>query len=339
MLFNVTASSRYSSSQQSYYDQAAEIARLLNIKLTSRPYNKGRIPMCGFPLVHLDKNLKILVQQNKRFVAMCEEFPQYLPGQLKPEFDRRVVRVVTPGTLIDEQFLNQYENNYLLSISSFDAPPSYYGGGNDTSKAVGLAWMDVSTGEFFVESSTYDGLRDELARIGPKEIVLDKYLESRPSHPIRMALIEEGNFVSYISSSDGSIPNHSAGHGPGGDLTAVDRESLTTSISALTPLETSAISLLTTFLNANLLEHMPRLSLPNREDNGGRMQIDAHTIRALEIRGGATEGTTHGSLLSVIKRTVTSSGTRLLARWLCIYSILLASDIYSPPLRFAEHIY
>jgi DNA mismatch repair ATPase MutS len=297
-----------------------EIARLLNIKLTSRSYNKGRIPMCGFPLTHLDKNIKILVQQNKRFVAMCEEFPRFVPGAPKPEFDRRVVRVITPGTLIDEPFLNQYENNYLLSISFLDALSVHDSADIDTSKAIGLAWIDVSTGEFFVKSSMYDSLRDELARIGPKEIVLDKRLEPHPSHPIRAVLTEEGNFVSYITSSEGSTPDYSSRSkvvtanliaSAGGD------ESLTPSISTLTPHETSAISLLTTFLNANLLEHMPTLSFPNREDTGGRMQIDSHTIRALEIRGGATEGTTKGSLLSVIKRTVTSSGTRLLARWLC----------------------
>lgn len=275
--------------------------------------------MCGFPLSHLDKNLKILVQQNKRFVAMCEEFSRYGSGGSKPEFNRRVVRVITPGTLIDEPFLNQYENNYLLAINSLDTQSSHGGADPDALKSVGLAWIDVSTGEFFVKSSTYDGLRDELARIGPKEIVLNKCMEPLSSHPIRIALAEEGNFVSYIA-SDGYIPDHLP-------LCKVDTDNVTASvkgediltptISALCSHETSAINLLTTFLNANLLEHMPTLSLPNREDIKGRMQIDAHTIRALEIRDGATEGTTKGSLLSVVKRTVTSSGTRLLARWLC----------------------
>jgi DNA mismatch repair ATPase MutS len=327
--------------QQSYFDQATEIARLLNIKLTSRPFNKGRIPMCGFPLMHLDKSLKILVQQNKRFVAMCEEFPRFVPGMSKPEFDRRVVRVITPGTLIDEPFLNQYENNYLLSISSHVL--SLHTNAEDVPRAVGLAWIDVSTGEFFVKSSTYDSLRDELARIGPKEVVLDKYLELHPSHPIRMTVAEEDNFVSYIVSSEAPMLEHSPhSKEDADDVTApVDEEdSLTPSISALNPYEASAISLLTTFLNANLLEHMPTLSLPNREGTTGRMQIDSHTIRALEIRGGATEGTTKGSLLSVVKRTVTSSGTRLLARWLCMYTNSHSKCCYRYLLsRFTKYIH
>lgn len=295
-----------------------EISRLLNIKLTSRPYNKNRIPMCGFPLVHLDKSLKVLVQQNQRFVAMCEEFPRFVPGATKPEFDRRVTRVITPGTLIDESFLNQYENNYLLSISAMDVSSP----DNDTLQPVGLAWIDVSTGEFFTKSSTYEGLRDELVRIGPKEIVLDKSLESDTSHPIRMILAEEGCFVSYITISGDTSADHSSGTGTyvcTDNLTvpADSEDTLTPLMAPFTSQETSAIKLLTIFLHANLLEHMPTLFSPNRENTEGRMQIDSHTIRALEIRDGASEGTTKGSLLSVIKRTVTRSGTRLLARWLC----------------------
>lgn len=285
--------------------------------------------MCGFPLMHLDKSLKILVQQNKRFVAMCEEFPRFVPGATKPEFDRRVTRVITPGTLIDESFLNQYENNYLLSISTMNisSPPC------DTLKPLGLAWIDVSTGEFFTKVSTHEGLRDELVRIGPKEIVLDKSLESDPFHPVRMTLAEEGSLASYITSEDPSS-NQLPSTGTSvctDDLTVpLDGENTSTpSMATFTSQETSAIKLLTTFLHANLLEHMPTLLLPNRENTEGRMQIDSHTIRALEIRDGATEGTTKGSLLSVIKRTVTRSGTRLLARWLCKLSCSLHDSILS----------
>ncbi|OBZ78757.1 MutS 1 [Grifola frondosa] len=85
----------------------------------------------------------------------------------------------------------------------------------------------------------------------------------------------------------------------------------------LTDAEVGAVKLLTAFLHTNLMEHMPRLSPPNRETVDGRMQIDSHTIKALEIREGMREGGTTGSLFSVVKRTLTSSGTRLLARWLC----------------------
>jgi DNA mismatch repair ATPase MutS len=177
-----------------------------------------------------------------------------------------------------------------------------------------LAWIDVSTGEFFSNSSSYEGFRDELARICPREIVLDKNVEVDFSHPIRKVISEEGNFVSYAIPSDAELPvpaivpcDHSDDLEP-----PVEAPSPT-----FDPCETSAIKLLTSFLRANLLERMPVLSSPNKEMSDGRMQIDSHTIKALEIRESMIEGGTAGSLLSVIKRTKTTGGTRLLARWLC----------------------
>ncbi|KAF8078408.1 muts domain V-domain-containing protein [Lyophyllum atratum] len=274
---------------ESYFDQAIEVARLLNIKLTTRKWGGSHIPMCGFPLVHIDKHIKVLVQQNKRFVAMCEEFPRFSEGV--KTFDRRVARVITPGTLIDEPFLNPFENNYLLAISTSQPADSV----TTTVTPLGLAWIDVSTGEFFSKTTTIDSLRDELARICPKEVVLNSSLEPIKHHPIFEALAEDDNFISFISPT-----------------ATWERSSL---LSVLR--RHQAIGLLTAYLHANLLEHMPILSSPNREGTEGRMQIDSHTIKALEIREGFREGGTKGSLLSAIKRTVTSGGSRLLSRWLC----------------------
>lgn len=262
--------------------------------------------------MHLDKYLKVLVQQNKRFVAMCEEFPRYSAHGQKPEFDRRVVRVITPGTLIDEPFINQFENNYLLSISADDAT-----GKLDGTSSAGLAWIDISTGEFFTKTTSREALKDDLARICPREVVLDVQLQDHFSHPIRQLLVDEGCFISYATPAQESLVKDSP-------MTAVTADDLlkpegdSVSVpSAYSPEETSAIKILTNFLHANLLEHMPRLSMPSREGNVERMQIDSHTIKALEIRESTREGGTTGSLLSVVKRTATRSGTRLLARWLC----------------------
>ncbi|KAK0456272.1 muts domain V-domain-containing protein [Armillaria borealis] len=317
---------------ESYFDQAIEVSRLLNIKLTTRKWNKQFIPMCGFPLVHIDKHLKVLVQQNQRFVAMCEEFPRYRSSGEK-DFDRRVVRVITPGTLIDESFLNQYENNYLLAINApIDVPlhdsvePQQY--------PIGLAWIDVSTGEFFSKYSDSESLRDVIARIGPREVVLHKDFDGRHTHPIFVALGEERNLISYAAPSDKFrrlSPVASAQDASGTDEKSVTDD--TTDVidvtdevlepgasrrsAVYTAEEGSAITLLTAYLKANLLEHMPALSYPDQDSGGNRMYMDSHTIKALEIRENITEGGTTGSLLSVIKRTVSSSGTRLLARWLC----------------------
>ncbi|OSX67715.1 hypothetical protein POSPLADRAFT_1129366 [Postia placenta MAD-698-R-SB12] len=300
---------------ESYFDQAQEVAHLLNIKLTQRTWNGQRVWMCGFPLMHLDKYLKILVQNHKRFVALCEEFPRSPHLGPKGGFDRRVVRIVTPGTLIDEPFLNPYENNYLLAIVDPESPAQQ--GPESATDRLGLAWTDVSTGELFTKTIPIGSLRDELARISPREVVLDEGSNKDRSHPVYQATMEEDCFVSFYSPSTDAIqytPTLVSSIDTGtDDVTAPSEQSGI----ALSNLENDAITLLTAFMQANLLEHMPRLSLPSRESTKGRMQIDAHTIKALEIREGYSDGGSTGSLISAIKRTVTSSGTRLLVRWLC----------------------
>lgn len=435
--------------------------------------------MCGFPLGHLDRHLQTLVGRERRSVAICEEFARrssngggggsasgkgasgtsgdgsaigggkWNGGVGKGLFERRVTRVLTPGTLIDESFLNPYENNYLLAISttrtstvttsspSSSALPNRLdngealgkekarggeevkceeveGGGAGTGE-VGLAWIDVSTGEFFAKVVGVDMVKDYLVRIAPKEVVLalakgkagvvcpgvqvandGKGVDVK----VKDALMEEECFVSYFDTSktdtmakavrgmedgveggggEGSLENLGGKDRditPSDDLLALQDQVpsasppqtttiLTSSSHPSTPrtistapsLESSAISLLTTYLQANLLEYMPRTLSPSRESESDsssistsdsksefisgwaessskRMQIDANTIKALEIRennnvtakGGLSRS---GTLMSIVKRTVTGSGTRLLSRWLCacflyiIFSVLL----------------
>lgn len=276
--------------------------------------------MCGFPLSHLNKYLKILVQHQHRFVAMCEEFPRSPALGAKGGFDRRVVRIVTPGTLIDEPFLNPYENNYLLAVTSASATIVDSRSAENSITRVGLAWIDVSTGEFYTKVCPAEGLRDELVRIAPKEVVLDALLLSQDDHGIRKATTEEGCFISYFTPSSAStlpIPTVSGAEESSADELSTQLDPQLPLPAPLTEEEIRATELLTAFMNANLIEHMPGLAAPNRETMQERMQIDAHTVKALEIREGIREGGVTGSLLSVIKRTVTSGGTRLLARWLC----------------------
>ncbi|KAF8741496.1 MutS domain I, partial [Rhizoctonia solani] len=313
---------------ESYFDQAPEVAKLLNIKLAQRRWGvRGRIVnMAGFPLIHLDRHLKTLVQTEKRFVALCEEFrkPGAPPGPKRKygpsPFERRVVRIVTPGTLIDESFVNPYDNNYVCAIVP----------GESDSNDIGIAWMDVATGEFFTQLSNSTQLRDDLARINPREIVLDKFLEGPENvdHPIHGALGDSTISVAYCDAAKeldatslemrtppvimDNITNVTVS-----DAAAeLDLEDMPTT-PVFSPAETLAIRLISAFLQANLRESMPKLTTPVRFQEDARMHIDAHTVRALEIQKGSQGESSVGSLLSVVKRTVTSSGSRLLSRWLC----------------------
>ncbi|KAH9004188.1 muts domain V-domain-containing protein [Lactarius hatsudake] len=301
---------------ESYFDQAAEVAGLLNIKLTSRKWDNQTVLMCGFPLIHLQKHLNTLVQQSNRFVALSEEFARPGPPGTRPLFDRRVVRIVTPGTLIDEPFLNHYENNYLLAISS-DASRSLEGHDD-----VGLAWIDVSTGEFFTKYTTMEYLYDDVTRIRPREVVLTKTMESVDSCSVRAIVQRECPVISYSDTVTPTPPQPLVQSVLASDSVSEHAEPPTTS--TLSSHETSAVNLLTSYLQLNLLEFMPDLSAPNKEVAEARMEIDAHTLKSLEIQEGIQEGGTSGTLLGCVKKTVTGGGTRLLTRWLCSPSASLS---------------
>lgn len=263
--------------------------------------------MCGFPVLHLHKYLKLLVEKHKRCVAMCEEFLREPLEGPKGGFDRRVARIITPGTLIDEPFLNADENNYLLSVGA-------QGPIESTAQIIGLSWIDVSTGEFFTKECTIENFRDELVRIAPREVVMDKDIVNDAHLTTALEVMDqEGIVLSFTT------PKPTGQQIPFQQPKDPEPIHLT-----LNQNETAAVKLLTTFLHENLLESMPKLTQPSREFSEGRMEIDSHTVRGLEIRESMREGGTAGSLLSVIKRTVTPSGTRLLTRWLCKFARVAA---------------
>lgn len=288
--------------------------------------------MCGFPLVHLNKYLKVLVQDNHRFVALCEEFMRSRELGPKYGFDRRVTRIVTPGTLIDEPFLNPYENNYLLAVNAIDSTGT---SATAAAEKLGLAWIDMSTGDFFAKSVEREALQDELARISPKEVVLAKDVQDELSQFLLHATTDDGYFVSFVEPSkpamDAPSPQASGNSTGVDDLTSPAHVPGASSVLALTGVEMGAVDLLTAYLSVNFLENVPQLSSPSREAVAGRLQIDSHTIKALELKESIREGGTAGSLLNVVKRTVTSGGTRLLSRWLCKFAVHFVHQLLNPP--------
>ena len=105
---------------QLYFEQAEEFAPLLGMKLATKKTSAGPVPMAGFPFFQLDRYLKMLVQDLNKYVAISEEFAPPAEDKAKSSnglmFDRRVARIITPGTLIDEKFIDPSENNFLLAI-------------------------------------------------------------------------------------------------------------------------------------------------------------------------------------------------------------------------------
>src|SRR3972149_4577579 len=142
---------------ETFDDDAKLVARELEITLTSKPMGKNlRVPLAGVPHHSLQAHLKKLVSRGYK-VAICEQLED--PRKAKGLVDRDVVRVVTPGTVVEEALLSAAANNYLVAV----APgPSTYG----------LAYVDITTGEFAAAEASDADLAVELARLAPAEVLL-----------------------------------------------------------------------------------------------------------------------------------------------------------------------
>ncbi len=147
-----------------FFDDAKNAAAWLGITLTQRGKAQGEpIPMAGVPYHAVDNYLARLVKQGKS-VAICEQIGD--PALSKGPVERKVVRVITPGTLSEEALLDEYSENILASIYL-----------DDKNRSFGIAWMDLAAGSFFCnEHSTKDALWTELARIKPAEVLVEAQL-------------------------------------------------------------------------------------------------------------------------------------------------------------------
>lgn len=320
---------------------------MLSIKLANRVWSERPVPMAGFPLSQLEKYLKILVEDNRKLVAICEEFRPGEHGSEEPSpldwktinttrvlnekvsITRRVTRVVSPGTLIDEKWMNPLRNNFILSISSADGKEAGFG----------LAWLDLSTSDFHVSASAdFESLKDEVKRIAPVEIVVEHdTFSTRRSHTLPSTDLEAGMdyvwqaldadrvLLSYVQVSPAILERHDLPKAPLG------------AAEAYSPVELQAIQALTTHLRTRLLdltkednhkdvalEDLLNPGLAQHHVPSDSMAIDSNTLEALEVRETEREGSARGSLVSTVRRTLTKGGSRLLVEWLTTPSTSLS---------------
>ena len=146
-----------------FFEDAEVASSILNITLTSRDCGSGqKAPMCGIPYHAAESYITKLTDAGKK-VAICEQLSEPVKGKI---VDRDVVRVVTPGTVMEEIKLSDSKNNFIASVSS------------ERMGIVGLSWIDLSTGEFYLQQFTGDDafskLSDVLVSILPSEIIADR---------------------------------------------------------------------------------------------------------------------------------------------------------------------
>ncbi len=287
-----------------FFDDAIAAAEALDIALTKRgKHNGNEIPMCGVPHHAAEGYFLTLIRKGFR-VAVCEQMES--PAEAKKRgykavVRREVVRLVTPGTLTEDSLLDARRHNFLAAYASV----------RDESA---LAWADISTGALHVMVLPRVRLGAELARLAPSELLVAEGTEA----DLQDVVLEMG--VSITPVSRGAFDSTSAEKRVAGLFGAQGLDAF----GNFTRPEVGALGAIVDYLEITQKGKLPLLRPPLREITGGTMQIDAATRRNLELTH-ALSGGRAGSLLSIIDKTVTSGGARLLERRLSSPSLALAT--------------
>jgi DNA mismatch repair protein MutS len=272
-----------------FYDDARKAARLLDITLTQRGSSAGQpIPMAGVPVHACEGYLARLVALGES-VAICEQIGD--PAQSKGLVERKVVRVVTPGTVTDEALLQDRRDTLLLALAR--------GKG-----AYGLAWADLAAGRFLVnEVAGDDALEAELARLHPAEVLLPDE-DGWPGFVRELGgLRRRAPWLFDADAGRRQLLQFFALH----DLSGFGLEDR--------PLAIAAASALLGYVEETQKQRLPHLNAIALESSDGAIAMNAATRRHLELDT-RVDGDAKATLLGVLDSTVTPMGGRLLRRWL-----------------------
>ena len=270
---------------ETFDDDAKVASRELDVVLTSREMGKGqRVPMAGIPHHALDNYLAKLINRGHK-VAICEQLTP--PG--KGLVERDVIRVVTPGTVIEPNLLDSKSNNYLASLVI-------------EGEQAGIAYVDISTSEFATTQLPTERVMPELERLQPSEILIPEGVDDYANLPFTQSRLDDYWFDSEIA-----------------------RETLLEHFNVATlegygcarlPLAIRAAGALTHYVKETQKETLPQLSKLATYSTDSFMTLDGQTIRNLELFQSGRWGETGHSLLSIIDLSKTAMGGRLLKNWL-----------------------
>ncbi|SMX32368.1 DNA mismatch repair protein MutS [Maliponia aquimaris] len=276
-----------------FFDDAVAASAALDIALTKRGKHAGDdIPMCGVPVHAAEGYLLTLIRKGFR-VAVGEQLES--PEEAKKRgsksvVKRDVVRLVTPGTLTEESLLEARRHNFLAALGRVR---------DDWA----LAWADISTGAFHVMPLTRARIGAELARLAPSEVLTTEGVEDS----LREVLGDLGLEATVLGAA-----SFDSGAAEGRLSTLFGVQGLS-GFGDFGRAELSAMGALVDYLDITQKGRLPLLRPPRQEQVSRILQIDAATRRNLELTE-SLQGGRKGSLLSVIDRTVTSAGARLLER-------------------------
>ena len=274
---------------ETYSTDAVVASEILGITLTKRANGKGKtIEMAGFPHHALDTYLPKLIRAGKR-VAICDQLED--PKLTKKLVKRGITELVTPGVSINDNVLNYRENNFLAAV--------HFGKG-----ACGVAFLDISTGEFLTAEGPFDYVDKLLNNFAPKEVLFER----------GKRLMFEGNFGSKFFTfelddwvfTETSAREKLLKHFEVKNLKGFGVEHLKNGIIA-----SGAILQYLIMTQHTQIGHVTSLA---RIEEDKYVRLDKFTVRSLELMGSMNDG--GSSLLNVIDKTISPMGARLLKRWL-----------------------
>ncbi len=303
------------------FDEDAEtVARELELTLTRRDWGRGeKTPMAGVPHHAAEGYIARLIGKGYR-VAVCEQVSD--PALSKGLVEREVIRVVTPGTVVDPAMLAAKRNNYLAAAVL----------GRD---AVGIAYADITTGEFactqFAAAQPDVALLQELARVQPAEVLVEATQTGMRRNGIRPDALEPDEdddperLAQRLAALDSRLSTVVTNYDPRAFREEVARERLQEQFAVATleafgcahlPLAIRAAGAVVAYLRETQKGTLAQITALETYSTSGFMTLDTHTRRNLELFESGRGGGVKGSLLWVLDATRTPMGGRLLRRWL-----------------------
>ena len=283
-----------------FFDDAKVASEILGIALTSRSKDKDAVPMAGVPVRAVNSYLSKLLKAGKR-VAICEQVED--PKDARGLVDREVVRVISPGTVTDEKLVGEKSNNFILSLVA---------NRESSGEAFGLAWLDVTTGQFSIwESTSEPAVCAEISRLEPAECLLPESLSFQLEDYPELSLALESSVQTPYP--DPFFDHTSAyrclnEHFGTRTLEGFGCDHLKLSVRA-----GGGLIRYVSDTQKDALHHITKVS-PYQAHR--HLPMDRATRRALEITESYRGGERGGTLLSSLDSTSTALGARLLREWL-----------------------
>lgn len=277
-----------------FYGDAEKAAELLGLTLTARSKGESAIPMAGVPVRSAEGYINRLIKLGEK-VVVCDQVQD--PSEAKGIVERAVTRVVTPGTVVEEDSLDEARFNFLVAI----APGEH---------AHGLAWADLSTGAFFVEETPPDELLDAVSGLDAAELLVpEPAVEEGGALAAPLAALDVARTLLPDWHFDVDAGRRRLEERLG--VKKLDGFGLAGASSLL-----GAAGALLDYLETTQRGALAHLRPPRRRARGDRMVLDRTTRTSLELVRTQRDGGRKGSLIWVLDKTRTPMGARLLSSWL-----------------------